>query len=76
MQGNILVAHLCCSAQLARLDTCVTVVDASNLLDNMLSLQTLKVELNILCLLCLPSFTLLPYIFYYADRQGQKSLIL
>ena len=28
---------------LARLDTCVTVVDASNLLDNLHSLQTLKV---------------------------------
>ncbi len=31
-------------AQLARLDTCVTVVDASNLLDNLHSLQTLRVR--------------------------------
>jgi hypothetical protein len=30
-------------SELARLDTCVTVVDASNLLDNLHSLQTLKV---------------------------------
>jgi hypothetical protein len=33
-------------AELARLDTCVTVVDASALLDNLASLQTLKVCLG------------------------------
>ncbi len=36
-------------SQLARLDTCVTVVDASNLLDNMESLQTLKVGCGCQC---------------------------
>jgi hypothetical protein len=36
-------------SDLARLDTCVTVVDASNLLDNLHSLQTLKVCTRVWC---------------------------
>jgi hypothetical protein len=38
-------------SELARLDTCVTVVDASNLLDNLHSLQTLKVRAR-MCGVC------------------------